>query len=116
MSLAAADPVKAQNPRVLIQVDADPPGLGRAQQLFLTVVPEGEAGPGPVQAPGEGVVTQAAQVVGAFPLHFLVSHPDRDLCRRKGGSMVARLPDPMSACTWWIRCLVTLWPVHSTSQ
>lgn len=94
LSLVAADPVKGQNPCMLIQVDANPPGLGGAQQLFLTVVPEGEASPGPVQAPGESVVTQTAQVVVAFTFHLLVSQPDGNLCRRKGGSMlvlVARL-------------------------
>lgn len=79
VSLAVDDSVKGQNPCVLVQVDADPPGLGRAQQLFLAVVPEGEAGPGPVQAPGESIVPQAAGVIGAFALHLPVSHADGDL-------------------------------------
>lgn len=83
---------------MLIQVDAHAPGLGGAQQLFLTVVPEGEASPGPVQAPGERVVTQTAQVIGAFTVHFLVRHPDGNLCRSKGGGMLVKLATQRPGC------------------
>lgn len=68
---------------MLIQVDANPPGLGWAQELFLTIVPEGKASPGPVQAPGKRIMTQTASVIRAFTCHLPVSHPNGDLWRRK---------------------------------
>lgn len=77
--LVVGDAVKSQNPRVLVQIDADPTGLRRAQRFLLAVVPEGEAGPGPVQAPGLSVVAQAAAVVRTFTLHLLVGQADGDL-------------------------------------
>lgn len=83
IGLVVGDTVKGQNPCMLVQIDAEPSGLGRAEQFFLAVVPEGESGPGPVQAPGPSVVAQAAQVVRSFTLHVLVSHADGDL--RCGG-------------------------------
>lgn len=42
-------------------------------------MPEGEAGPRPVQAPGLGVVAQTAFVIRTFTLHLLVGHANGDL-------------------------------------
>lgn len=103
MSLVVGDSVKGQNPCVLVQVDSNPPGLRRAQELFLTIVPEGKTGAGPVQAPGESIVTQTATVVGAFTRHLPVSHRDGDLSRRKkereaGGQGAAGVPEAAALC------------------
>lgn len=68
---------------MLVHIDAKPPGLGWAQQFFLTIVPEGEASPGPVQAPGQSIIAQAAFVIRTFTFHLLVSHADGDL---RGGT------------------------------
>ncbi|TNN31080.1 hypothetical protein EYF80_058768 [Liparis tanakae] len=77
--LVPGDAVESQDPRLLVQVDADPPGLGRAQELPLAAVPEGEAARRPAQAPGPSVVAQAAAVVGGLALHLPVGHADGDL-------------------------------------
>lgn len=47
-------------------------------------MPEGEASPGPVQAPGQSIVAQTAPGIRTFTLHFLVSHADGDLCGGTG--------------------------------
>lgn len=115
MSLVVGDPVEGQNPCVLVQVDANAPGLGRAQELLLTVVPEGEPGAGPVQAPGERVVTQTATVVGAFTGHLPVSHRHGDLSRR-GKQEVREQLVFLKKRTTTNPDFGTLGPVHSTSQ
>lgn len=84
ISLVVGDAVKGQNPCMLVQKDANPSGLRRAQLFLLAVVPEGEAGPGPVQAPGQSIVAQTAVVIGTFTFNLLVGHADGDLCGGTG--------------------------------
>ena len=74
LSLVVGDAVEGQNPCMLVQIDANPPGLRRAQQFFLTIVPEREASPGPVQAPRQSVVAQTAAVIRRPTIHLLVCH------------------------------------------
>lgn len=64
---------------MLVQIDADPRSLRRAQKFLLVIVPEGVAGARPVKAPGLSVVTQTAFVVIAFALHVLESNTNGDL-------------------------------------
>lgn len=82
--IVVADAVKGQNPSMLIQINANPPGFGRSQQFFLAIVPEGESSPRPVQAPGLAVVAQTAFIIRTFTFHLLVSHTDGDLSHRTG--------------------------------
>ena len=96
ISLVVVDAVKGQNPSMLVQIDADPPGLRGAQQFFLTIVPEGEAGPGPVQAPGQSIVAQAAVVIRTLPFHLLVGHADGDLQCRTGMNLIRN-----GRKSWW---------------
>lgn len=63
VNLLVGDAVKGQNPGVLVQVDADAPGLRGAEEFLLAVVPEGEAGSGPVHGPGRRVVAQTAFII-----------------------------------------------------
>lgn len=79
IGLVVGHSVKRQKPSMLVQVDADPPGFGWTQQVFLVVVPEGKAGSRPVEAPGLSIMAQSAPVVRAFTLHLLVSHSNSDL-------------------------------------
>lgn len=67
--LAVSDAVKGQDPRVLVQIDADPSGLRGTKHFLLVVMPKGEAIPRPVQAPGQGVMAQTAFVIGTFTFH-----------------------------------------------
>lgn len=93
---------------MLVQIDAQPPRLGWAKQLFLALMPEGEASPRPVQAPGQSIVAQTAPGIGTFTLHFLVSHPDGDLCGGTGKEKFKKNPKlklcshqaSQSSCSW----------------
>lgn len=42
-------------------------------------MPEGEASPGPVQAPGQWIVAQTAFVIRTFTFHLLVCYANGDL-------------------------------------
>lgn len=77
--LVVWDAVKAQNPHMLVQVNADPSGLGCAQHLFLVIVPEREAGSRPVQSPRQGVMAHAAAVISSIPRHLLISYTNGHL-------------------------------------
>lgn len=79
ISLVVGDTVKGQNPCMLVQIDTNPSGFRWAQQFFLAIVPEGEASPGPVQAPGKSIVAQTAFAIRTFTFYLFVGHANGNL-------------------------------------
>lgn len=101
ISLVVCDAVKGQNPCMLVQIDANPSGLRWAQQFFLAIVPEGEPVPGPVQAPGQSIVSQTAFVIRTLAFHLLVGHANGDLHGGTGKNLIRK-----GSKSWWLQIFI----------
>lgn len=102
ISLVVCDAVKGQNPCMLVQIDANPSGLRWAQQFFLAIVPEGETGLGPVQAPGQSIVAQTAFVIRTLTFHLLVGHADGDLHGGTGKNVIKKRKQILVAANFYL--------------